>query len=77
MSNRGLHVETTDNDYAFADFGFGTCTLRAHSDRLTINLESDNPTALERAQQALTRDIERFGRREGLSITWTPLTSDE
>lgn len=72
MSNRGMHVETTADTYGFADFGFGTCTLQAHPQHLIITLEVRDPVVLKRAQQALTRDIERFGRRDGLSINWNP-----
>lgn len=72
MTNRGFHVETGDEGYGFADFGFGTCVLRAEPQRLVMNLATQDPLALERAQRALTRDIRRFGRRDGLTVTWSP-----
>ncbi|MQA13009.1 MAG: DUF2218 domain-containing protein [Pseudonocardiaceae bacterium] len=70
MTNRGFQVETTDDNYGFADFGFGTCVLHADPQQLVMNLATQDPVTLERAQRALTRDIERFGRRDGLTITW-------
>nr|WP_246382521.1 DUF2218 domain-containing protein [Prauserella isguenensis] len=72
LSNRGMHVETSGDTYGFADFGFGTCTLHAHPHGLVIELDVSEPRALKRAQQALTRDIERFGRRDALTVTWGP-----
>lgn len=74
MTARGMHVESTSDNYGFADFGFGTCTLHAHPQRLVMQLETRDPVALQRAQRALTGDIERFGRRDGLTVTWSPAT---
>lgn len=74
MSNRGMDVDTDGATYGVAEFGFGTCALRAERQRLVMTLETGESVAHARAQQALTRDIERFARREGLTVTWTPVT---
>lgn len=74
MTGHGMHVETPDETYGFADFGFGTCTLRAQPDGLAMTLQAQQPVALERAQHGLTRELERFGRRDGLTVTWGPTT---
>lgn len=75
MSARGMTVETSEDTYGFTDFGWGICTLRARDEGLVMTIESGDPRVLDRVQCALTRDIERFGRRDGLTVTWTMTSS--
>lgn len=76
LSARGMRVETSGDTYGVAEFGFGTCTLHAETQGLVMNLHVNHPEALRRAQRALTRDIERSGRRDGLTVTWSPSSND-
>jgi hypothetical protein len=59
-----------DDESGFVDFGFGNPTLQTQPQGLVISVETTSPVTLDRVQQRLTADIERFGRRDGLTITW-------
>jgi multisubunit Na+/H+ antiporter MnhF subunit len=51
-------------------FSGGDCTLRSTSDTLTVQVEADDADRLARLQGILTADLERFGRREDLKVSW-------
>ncbi len=48
----------------------GTCTIAASADRLVLRVEAADEENLRRIQDVLTRDIDRFGRRERLTVNW-------
>ncbi len=50
---------------------WGTCTLHAEDNTLTVHAESDNEANLKRVQDIISADIERFGRRDRLTVNWT------
>ena len=52
------------------DFGWGRCTLQANGDLLTLRAEAADEEDLQRVQDIITRDIERFGSREHLKVSW-------
>jgi hypothetical protein len=51
----------------------GTCTLRADGTVLTLRIEATDPTGVRRIQEILSRDLDRFGRRDDLVVTWQDL----
>ena len=55
------------------DFGWGRCTLQANGDLLTLRAEAADEEDLQRVQDIVTRDIERFGSREHLKVSWQRL----
>jgi hypothetical protein len=57
------------------DFGWGRCTLHASADALTLHAEADDPLHLEQIQGGITARLERMGRRDQLTVTWTPAVS--
>jgi hypothetical protein len=65
-----LHVESTDDQVVVTFDPWGSATLRARDDRLTVRVEATDRQNLHRIQEILTRDIERFGRRDQLTLTW-------
>lgn len=71
-----LHVERADDQVVVTFDPWGRATLRAQADRLTVRAEATDPQHLHRIQDILTRDIERFGRREHLTVTWTGTAAD-
>jgi len=71
MTAEGMHVETTDDHYGHADFGWGSCTFHAQPEGLALHLQARDAVMLERAQQALSSHLEQFGRRDNLTVTWT------
>jgi hypothetical protein len=51
-------------------FGWGRCTMRATPGTLTLRAEAADEESLHRVQDIVTRDIERFGNRRQLTVTW-------
>ncbi|MEU6719560.1 DUF2218 domain-containing protein [Nonomuraea sp. NPDC046802] len=49
---------------------WGTCTLRATSEALTLRVEAVDEDRLHRIQTLLTRNITRMGRRDDLTVDW-------
>jgi hypothetical protein len=62
-------VERTESSGVIV-FDWGTCTLRASADRLTVQVEAVDDAALTRAQTLIGHRIEVIGRRENLIVTW-------
>jgi hypothetical protein len=52
---------------------WGTCTLAAAEDRLTLWIEADDEEKLQRIQDAVTRDLTRFSRRDPLTVERRPV----
>jgi uncharacterized protein len=48
----------------------GRCTLDATGDALVLTASSDDSGGLRRIQDIITADLGRFGRRDGLTVTW-------
>jgi hypothetical protein len=42
---------------------------------LNIRIEAATADDLKRIQQIITRDLQRFRQRDGLTITWRPATT--
>jgi hypothetical protein len=66
-----LHVECAADQVVVTFDPWGRATLGARDDRLTVRAEATDQQNLHRIQEILTRDIERFGRRDHLTLTWT------
>jgi hypothetical protein len=65
-----LHVEHTDDEVVVTFDPWGRATLRARDGRLTVRAEAADQQNLARIQEILTRNVERFGRRDQLTLTW-------
>jgi hypothetical protein len=63
------HVEWSDTDGTLT-FGWARCTLQAGPDTLTVRAEAASEENLQRIQDLITRNLERFGRRDHLKVTW-------
>jgi multisubunit Na+/H+ antiporter MnhF subunit len=64
-----VKVEYAENEGKIA-FSWGDCTLRSTSDTLAVHIEADDVDKLVGLQGILTADLERFGRRDGLTVSW-------
>ena len=51
---------------------WGGWTMRATPGTLTLRAEAADQASLQRIQDMLTTRLEKFGRREHLSVTWQP-----
>jgi uncharacterized protein len=59
-----------DDDSGYIQFEFGRCEL--HTGERALNLEVSAPDAEshERMERVIGSHLERFGRRDELSVTW-------
>lgn len=64
-----VHAEWTD-ERGFADFGWGTCTLVATDGALLLRAEAPDEERLGRVEYVVGDHAERFGVRDGLSVSW-------
>jgi hypothetical protein len=64
------HVEWSD-DRGEISFGWGRCTLRADPGVLTLRAEAPDEESLRRLQDRVSERLQRFGRRDNLTVTWT------
>jgi hypothetical protein len=53
------------------DFGWGRCTLRATAGALTLHAEAGDPRRLQQIQDGISARLQRIGRRDRLTVTWT------
>ncbi len=49
---------------------WGRCTIDANPNALTLRIEAADEEGLGRIQDVITRDFDRFGRRENLTVHW-------
>lgn len=52
-------------------FDYGTCELRVAPDTLVLRTHADDAAAAERLRDVIGSHLERFGRRDELSVNWT------
>ena len=62
------HVNWTDSDGTL-ELNWGRCVFHAGPDALSARIEADDEH-LAQVQQIIARDLERYGRRENLSVDW-------
>jgi len=65
-----LHAEWSDTHGTLVFAPVGRCTLQASSDALLLCIEATDEDNLRRSQEVITRNLERFGRRDHLTVTW-------
>ena len=54
---------------------WGQWTMRAFPGRLAVRAEAADEPSLRRIQDLLTARLQKFGRREHLTVTWRPGTA--
>jgi hypothetical protein len=65
------HVEWSDDRGAIS-FGWGRCRLRADPDALNLRAEAPDEERLHQLEQRVADRLEQVGRRDRLTVTWTP-----
>ena len=65
------HVEWSDNRGVIS-FGLGRCTLHADPGVLTLRAEAPDEESLHQLEQRVADRLEQVGRRDRLTVTWTP-----
>jgi hypothetical protein len=71
-----LGVDWTDT-HGTLDLSWGQCTLDADPATLTVRVAAADEENLRRVQDIITADLERFGRRDGVTVTWQLVPADE
>ena len=66
---RLVRVNRSDTD-ATLDFDRGRCRLQAETDALVLRIDADDAATLRQLERLIAVDIERFGNREQLTVTW-------
>jgi hypothetical protein len=66
-----LNAEWSESS-GFLILSLGRCILGATDGLLTIRVEASTPEDLARIQELITKRLEGFGRRDGLTVTWQP-----
>lgn len=51
-------------------FGWGTCTMQADPDFLTLRAEAPNEEKLQRVQGLIGEHVQRFGKHDQLTVNW-------
>lgn len=67
----GHRVPTSyDDDTGRIEFESGNCNLTAGTDRLSLEVTADESDQVQRLKDVVGSHLERFGRRDQLSVTW-------
>lgn len=72
MTHREVQVdaEWSDARGTVAFTPWGRCTLTADPHTLTLRIEATGEDGLHQIRDVITRDLERFSRRDPLTVTW-------
>jgi hypothetical protein len=66
----GVRAEWSET-HGTVHFGqWGRCVLDAEAGTLTVRVEADDEDGLRRIQEVVSRDLDRFGRRDRLAVDW-------
>jgi hypothetical protein len=57
-------------DSGYIEFEFGRCDLQANAGTLTLELSAADTESHERMERVIGSHLERFGRRDNLSVAW-------
>ena len=65
-----VHAEWSDTHGTVTFNPWGRCTIHANANTLTLRIEAANEEDLRRIQDIVTRDLDRFSRRDHLTVNW-------
>jgi uncharacterized protein len=60
-----------DDDSGYIDFDAGRCDLRAADGELLLTVTAETEENRERLRNVVGSHLERFGKRDGLSVSWS------
>ena len=58
------------DDTGYIQFDFGRCDLHANNRTLTLDVSAADAESHERMERVIGSHLERFGRRDELSVAW-------
>jgi hypothetical protein len=59
-----------DDDSGYIQFDFGRCELHARDGLLKLAVSAPDQAARERMEKVIGSHLERFGKRDELSVSW-------
>ncbi|MDQ3901527.1 MAG: DUF2218 domain-containing protein [Actinomycetota bacterium] len=65
-----LHAEYSETHRIITVAPWGRCTLQASPEALMLCIEAPDGDSLRRLQGVVTSNLERFGRRDRLTVSW-------
>jgi hypothetical protein len=65
-----VHAEWSDTHGVVTFDPWGLCTIQAVANALTLRIEAADEESLLRIQDIVTRNLDRFGRRDRLTVEW-------
>jgi hypothetical protein len=65
-----VHAEWSEARGSVTFAPWGSCAITADGRVLTLRVEAVDEASLGRIQDVLTKDLDRFGRRDGLVVNW-------
>lgn len=71
-----VRAEWSDTDGTVTFDPWGSCVLHADGNALTIRVEATAADELQRIQDIVANDLDRFG-RHSLTVQWQPVVSDQ
>ena len=71
-----IHDAATVDGVVVLDLAWGRCSVTAAPDALVLVAEAATVEDLERIQDGVGGRVSRIGRRDGLSVKWSPVESD-
>lgn len=66
-----VDAQWSDTRGVIAFAPYGSCTLEAGESELLVRVEAADEAALARIRRIVAADLDRFGRRDGLAVSWT------
>jgi hypothetical protein len=70
-----LRAECSETEGAIV-FSWGRCALKAGPGSLALHADAADEASLTRIQDMIAGRLEKFGRRENLSVTWRRTQAD-
>lgn len=65
-----VHADWSDTDGVVTFDPWGQCVVAAGAGTLTLRVEATDEDNLRQIQDVITRNFNRFGRRERLTVAW-------
>ncbi len=59
------------DDSGYIQFDFGRCELTARDGELDLTVSAADEEGRERMRRVVGSHLERFGKRDGLTVSWT------
>ena len=67
-----VHADWSDTRGVITFSPWGKCTVTANTHTLTLRVDAADEENLRKIQDIITKDLDRFSRRDALSVKWQP-----